>query len=102
MKYRAIIRHGAMSHVDNFRADFSGLRMGDNCVIRTERGIEHGRILSPVGPYTEEDKDAGIGWIEHWPTGGADLMKGGQVAQSFVFAKASGRWRPGRPGPDSP
>jgi len=49
-----------------------------------------------------EDKDAGIGWIEHWPTGGADLMKGGQVAQSFVFAKASGRWRPGRPGPDAP
>ena len=60
MKYRAIIRHGAMSHVDNFRADFSGLRMADNCVIRTERGIEHGRILSPVAAYTEEDTDAGI------------------------------------------
>jgi cell fate regulator YaaT (PSP1 superfamily) len=60
MKYRAIIRHGAMSHVDNFRADFSGLRMGDICVIRTERGIEHGRILGPVVPYTEEDKDAAI------------------------------------------
>ena len=26
MKYRAIIRYGAMNHVGSFRADFSGLR----------------------------------------------------------------------------
>ena len=39
MKYRATIRFGAMSHVGTFRADFSGLRMGDRCVIRSDRGV---------------------------------------------------------------
>ena len=42
MKYRANIRYGAMGHVGRFRADFSGLRMGDRCVIRTDRGVEFG------------------------------------------------------------
>jgi len=49
-----------MSHVGTFRADFSGLRMGDRCVIHTERGIEFGDILNPVQPYDAEDAQTGI------------------------------------------
>ena len=60
MKYRAIVRYGSMGHVGNFRAEFSGLRMGDKCVIRTDRGVEVGAILSPVEPYEGEDRESGI------------------------------------------
>jgi len=51
MNYRSIVRYGAMRRVDKFRVAFSGLRMGDKCVIRTDRGVEVGVILSPVEPY---------------------------------------------------
>ncbi len=60
MKYRAIVRYGSMSHVGNFRVDYSGLRMHDRCIIRTDRGVEYGRILSPVEPYDGEDTSEGI------------------------------------------
>jgi cell fate regulator YaaT (PSP1 superfamily) len=60
MKYRAIVRYGSMSHVGNFRVDYSGLRMHDWCIIRTDRGVEHGRILSPVEPFDGDDTAAAI------------------------------------------
>lgn len=50
MKYRTIVRYGAMGHVGSFQAEFSGLRMGDKCVVRTDRGVEVGGILSPLKP----------------------------------------------------
>ena len=60
MKYQVMIRYGSMNHVARFRADFSGLRMGEKCVIRTERGVEIGTALSMVKPYEGEDKENGI------------------------------------------
>ena len=59
MKYRAIVRYGAMHHVGNFRAEFSGLRARERCVVRTDRGVEIGTILSSVEPYEgdEAEKD---------------------------------------------
>ena len=60
MKYRAIVRYGAMGHVGNFRAEFSGLRMTDRCIIRTDRGVEVGTILSAVEAYSGDDNESGI------------------------------------------
>jgi len=60
MKYRAIVRYGAMGHVGSFRAEFSGLRMTDRCIIRTDRGVEVGTILSTVEAYSGEDNERGI------------------------------------------
>lgn len=59
MKYRAIVRYGAMHHVGNFRAEFSGLRARERCIVRTDRGVEIGTILSSVEPYEgdEAEKD---------------------------------------------
>jgi len=39
-----------MAHVESFAAEFSGLRMGDICIVRTRRGVEVGRILTPLRP----------------------------------------------------
>ena len=44
-----------MTSVGHLRAEFSGLRMGDKCVIRTQRGVEAGVILSAVEPFDAPD-----------------------------------------------
>jgi len=48
--YATTVRWGAMGFVGTFRADFAGIRTGDECVVRTERGVEVGRVLSPLRP----------------------------------------------------
>ena len=60
MQYHTIVRYGAMGHVGNFSAGFSGLRKGDKCVVRTERGVEVGAILSMVEPYQGDDAGKGM------------------------------------------
>jgi hypothetical protein len=50
-----------------------------------------------VGPQNEftlwvQDADADLTWVEQWPDGGADLMKNGQVAASYVYDRAARRW----------
>lgn len=40
-----------------------------------------------------EDQDAGLTWVEYWPTGGADLMRDGRVSSSFVFDRVRGAWK---------
>ena len=60
MQYHAIVRYGAMRHLGNFRAEFSGLRMGDKCIVRTDRGVEVGNILSPVDLFNGEKESSGI------------------------------------------
>jgi len=52
--YAVSVRWGAMGQVGLFRSDFIGIRMGDDCVIRTERGVEVGRVLSPPRPCEGE------------------------------------------------
>ncbi|MBI5240995.1 MAG: hypothetical protein HY926_11025 [Elusimicrobia bacterium] len=39
-----------------------------------------------------EDLDAGFTWVEHWPTGGADLLQGGQTAAKYVYDKLLKEW----------
>ncbi len=46
-----------------------------------------------------EDQDAGLAWVEHWPSGGGDLLRGGEVAQQYVYDKRLDRWRPAAPSP---
>ncbi|MEW6355076.1 MAG: regulatory iron-sulfur-containing complex subunit RicT [Planctomycetota bacterium] len=46
------VRYGAMAYVATFWAKFAGLRMGDRIVVRTERGVEVGAVLSM--PITDE------------------------------------------------
>ncbi len=55
MNYAATIRYGEMMVTGRFFARFSGLRRGENCVIRTDRGIEVGAIVSPVDEENETD-----------------------------------------------
>lgn len=40
-----------------------------------------------------EDEDAGLTWVEYWPDGGADLMRGGAIQSSYVFDRLRGVWK---------
>jgi cell fate regulator YaaT (PSP1 superfamily) len=55
MKFKAIVRHGAMGQVGDFFAEFGGLRMGDKCIIRTARGVEVGQVRSSIEPAPPSD-----------------------------------------------
>jgi hypothetical protein len=46
-----------------------------------------------------EDKDAGLTWIEYWPTGGASLAREGRASSSFVFDRLRGAWKSTDPAP---
>ena len=61
MDYVATLRHGDMHFTARFSARFSGLNMGDKCIIRTDRGVEVGQIVSRVVPLDpkEEPKPSG-------------------------------------------
>ena len=48
MNYLGTVRYGEMRLTDRFLARFSGLHMADKVIIRTERGVEVGEIVSPV------------------------------------------------------
>jgi hypothetical protein len=50
-----------------------------------------------VGDHNEytlwvEDDDAGLTWVEQWPSGGADLLQGGQIAAKYVFDRGLKDW----------
>jgi hypothetical protein len=50
-----------------------------------------------VGRHNEytlwvEDEDAGLTWVEQWPSGGADMLQDGQLAEKYVFDRALKDW----------
>jgi len=63
MKFAATVRYGAMRHTGRYIAGFSGLHMGDLVIIRTDRGVEAGAIVSPVKPVDEVAGDGFSGEI---------------------------------------
>ena len=54
---RAAVRYGAMENVTYFDAQPVGLRRGESVIIRTDRGLEWGELVSDVREW--EDSDAG-------------------------------------------
>jgi len=63
MKYVATVRYGLMRNTGRFFAGFSGLHMGDFCIIRTERGVEVGEIVSTVKLLPEGAEETFAGEI---------------------------------------
>ncbi len=48
MKWTMLARYGAMRTIGTFATDIKNLRMGDKCILRTDRGTELGEIVSKV------------------------------------------------------
>ena len=46
MKFTATVLYSRMRYRGEFVAGFSGLQKGDECVLKTERGIDLGRVVS--------------------------------------------------------
>jgi len=50
------VRYGAMDFVDRFEADFDGLREGDEVIVRTDRGVEWGQVVTHAGTAASEGR----------------------------------------------
>lgn len=62
MRYLATVRYGRMNISENFMGEIEGLRRNDDVIIRSERGMEIGRICSDITP-TERTDIKGLGVI---------------------------------------
>ncbi len=74
-KYLAAVRYGLTGTTENFLTDEEGIEPGQTVIIRTDRGIDYGEVVSPVSLVEREikglgtimrvanEKDAGI--IQH-------------------------------------
>jgi cell fate regulator YaaT (PSP1 superfamily) len=54
---RAEVCYGALRHREWFGCGVEGLRTGDRCVVRTQRGVEIGRLVTEVLPWEGEEGD---------------------------------------------
>lgn len=59
MKYTVLTRYGAMRSIGAFATDIKNLRLGDRCVVRSERGTEWGEIIGD--PLRVEGRPGKIG-----------------------------------------
>jgi len=56
-EFAAEVRYGALRHREWFRTTLADLRAGDRCVVRSERGVETGRLVTDTVPAKEADRD---------------------------------------------
>jgi len=62
MVFIAPVRYGRMNQTENFLARFEGLRVDDEVIVRTSRGVEIGLVSGPVDEQ-ERDDIRGLGEI---------------------------------------
>ncbi len=55
MRSVAAVRYGAMDNIEQFEAAPEGLCKGDHVIVRTERGLEWGTIVSQPSPEADAD-----------------------------------------------
>ncbi len=55
MKYVATVRYGAMHYTARFVAAFPGTKMDDMVIVRTDRGVEWGHVVS-IPEQVEDDQ----------------------------------------------
>ena len=58
MRYLTTVRYGAMGYVGSFSTEVVGLKLSDDVVARTDRGVEFGRVISPCEVLPEDDQKA--------------------------------------------
>lgn len=68
MKYTFLARYGAMRQIGTFSSDIR-LRLGDRCLLRSERGTEWGEILSAPRQTDGQPPPKADGFIIRRPTG---------------------------------
>jgi cell fate regulator YaaT (PSP1 superfamily) len=56
-EFAAEVRYGALRHREWFRSRLPDLQAGDRCVVRTDRGVEVGRMVTDSRPVEEVDGD---------------------------------------------
>ena len=83
MMYHMIACYGAMRHIGLFRADTSDLHRGDKCILRTDRGVELGEIVSRVDGSDPTQEQSLIGQVLRRATP-RDLTRAEEIDESFA------------------
>ncbi len=63
MKYVATVRYGAMNYTARFVAAFPGMKMDDLVIVRSDRGVEWGHVVSIPKAVPDEECPDGLGEI---------------------------------------
>jgi cell fate regulator YaaT (PSP1 superfamily) len=58
-RYLAAVRYGLTGTTENFLTDEEGIEPGQTVIIRTDRGIDYGEVVSPVSLVEREIKGLG-------------------------------------------
>ena len=63
MTYHVVARYGAMRHIGLFRTEIQSLRRGEQCILRTDRGVELGETVERAAEADPENGKATIGQV---------------------------------------
>jgi len=83
MMYHMIACYGAMRHIGVFRAEISDLRRGEKCILRTDRGVELGEIVSRADVASASEDQTVIGQVLRRATA-RDVARVAEIEESFA------------------
>ena len=63
MDYHVIACYGAMRHIGLFRTDIEVLRKGEQCILRTARGVEIGEAIEKTHEAEPEEQNSTVGQV---------------------------------------
>lgn len=63
MDYHVIACYGAMRHIGMFETDIGGLRKGEQCILRTARGVELGEAMEKAQEAAPDEASATVGQV---------------------------------------
>ena len=83
MPYHMIARYGAMRHIGVFETEIPDLRRGDRCILRTDRGIELGEIVTRADPNDPKQHESIVGQVLRRATE-RDIQRAKEIEEEFV------------------
>jgi len=83
MPYHMIARYGAMRHIGVFTTEIPDLRRAEHCILRTDRGVELGEIVTRADPNAPEQHENIVGQVLRRATE-RDIQRAREIEEEFV------------------
>jgi len=83
MRYHVIARYGAMRHIGLFRTDKEEFRRGSRCILRSDRGVELGQLITPLNPADPAQEDQVVGQVLR-PATRRDIARAAEIEEEFA------------------
>jgi len=83
MTHHMIARYGAMRHVGLFRSEIQNLRRAEKCILRTDRGVELGEIVSRRNGTRSNHRQVIVGQVLRRATE-RDIARAQEIEEEFA------------------